>query len=431
MKVTGVILSAVLALQAGAASQAVLNVASSNAATRTFAAYTNNVLPIVSADESDWNDVNPSRIRDSLPANMPFQLVVGPDAADRRKAEAAVAAATNAIPASVLAYFRETTTLGPLLQRVLRRCRPGIVDENAYSSARAHPAVWRARDFDVKAITKYCGNLASNSIPMLVALNPLYEEFKPNPITRAEPFVDYPDPRGETTFETPFGIGIVLRATERKRKFRFVATGWPVQNRYVSFKWVPLSSSGAQAVSVGPIHRQRELSPAQGYGELTLNWDAIRGRQDIAVFARYGNGSWGPPSIVSFYVVPNELRAYDRSGRIARIEYRQADAVIPELYQNKPWSDSYVLDTFEQVTGFMRLRNNSRKEEPFTLTGERVAETHASGLAKIAKKVRYFTRPDDPMTMDYEVTDETVEYPLTAFVPRTRGEFPAARANRR
>ena len=215
---------------------------------------------------------------------------------------------------------------------------------------------------------------------------------------------------------------------EQRRKFRFVATGYPYRDRNVNFRWMVRQGS----VRIRPLQGLRDkYPPEKGYGELVVQHAGWVVRTDVLVFARYGEGPWGPPSVISFYALPNECRQYDREGRIESIDYRQDPAVIPALYQNKPWKDTFEMDSLGNVIGFQRTRRGQFREERFSGAGESVTETYASDLPKTTQKVRYFTRPDDPATLDYEITDETVTYKMRAFEPRNRGEFPPPKKSSR
>ena len=412
-----------------AVSAAMSNVVEPEAAWASHADYTNNVLRVAQVLPTEWSVTNPRRKVDRLPANMPFHLAVGPEPADRAAAEAALATVTTSMPTHIRSYFARYRLLAPLQQWLIRRAHPSVTNEETYVRAAAHPVAWTAKDFDLSRLAHLAANLTSNTVPVMAVLRPVYEEFTTSPIRRAEPLVDYPDPRPEETYATPFGVTVVLRAPERRRKFRFVASGYPFGGRNVTFKWVPLG------ISVGgfPCEDWRErpnVSPERGCGEIQLWWNG-GSRRDVLVFARYGEGPWGPPSVISFYALPNERRQYDREGRIESIDYLPDPAVLPSLYQNKPWKDAFVMDSLGNVIGFQRTRRGQFRDERFSWTGEFVTETYASDLPKAARKVRYFTRADDPTTLDYEITDETVEYKMGAFEPRNRGEFPPPKKSKR
>ena len=412
-------------------SAAMKNVVDVRGALSAFADYTNNVLRIESALPSEWDGSNPRRIVDRFPASHPYQLVVGPDPADREMAEFARKVIARSMPDHIRGYLCRHKLLAPLEQWLIRRSHPSVTNEATYLSAAAHPSVWTAKDFDLIKLEKLAASLTSNSVPMLATLQPIYEEFKAAPIRRAEPLVDYPDPRPEETYATPMGHSIVLRAMESRRKFRFRAVGYPFRNASVNFAWVPVNGHAwIGGFPCGDPSQRKNYQPNRGFAEVTLGWWSQR-RRDILVFARYGSGPYGPPSVISFFTVPNEQRRYDRDGRIESVEYKTDAFVIPQLYQNKPWKDSFVQDSLGNLIGFLRTRAGSFKEERFSDTGEFVCEVHAGDLPKTTKKVRYFTCSDDPTTLDYEVTDETAEHKLGSFVPRNRGEFPPTRPRRR
>ena len=417
------------ARSAGPVSAAMTNVVEASAAWSAFAGYTNNVLRVETAPADEWDGSNPQRKVDRFPANMPFQLVVGPDPADRAAAEAALETAVTSMPRHICDYFARHRLLAQVQQWMIRRTHPSVTNEESYLKATAHPPVWKARDFDLARLSRLSSQLTSNSVPMMAVLQPVYEGFRTSPIRRAAPLIDYPDPRPEETYATPFGISVVLRAVERRRKFRFVASGYPFGGRNVNFKWVPLG------VSVGGFpyaewSERASVSPERGCGEVQLWWGPGV-RRDVLVFARYGEGPWGPPSVISFYSPPNERRQYDRENRIESVEYVEDRPVIPQLYQNKSWKDIYQRDSLGNVIGFLRTRKGQFREERFSWLGEFVAETYATDLPRMTKRVRYFTRPEDPSSLDYEITDETVEYEMHAFEPRDRGEFPQSRRRRR
>ena len=413
-------------------SAAMTNVADAASAWAAYADYTNNVLRIETASSAEWDVSNPRHTIDRFPANMPFQLVVGTAYEDRQMAERALRTSVIRMPADIREYFTRHHLLAPLQQWLIRRSHPSVTNEESYLSFAAHPAVWQAKDFDLDRLGKLAASLTSNSVPVLAVLQPIYEGYKGSPIKFAEPFVDYPDPRTEETYATPFGISVVLRALENRRKFRFLATGYPFGGRNVSYKWISLSP---RSVSIGGYPAEdwdvrKRLVPERGYGEVVLGWGGAE-RRDVLVFARYGEGAYGPPSVISFYRVPNERRRYDRNGRIESVEYLADQTAIPWVYQNKPWKDLYLQDSLGNVIGFQRMRTGIFEKMPFAGPAEFVTETYPGDLPKTTKKVRYFTRPEDPTTLDFEVTGETVEHKMQSFEPRDRGEFPNAGTRRR
>jgi len=409
---------------AASGSQALSNLVDPTAAWTCFADYTNNALHVEAVDSTEWSDGR--RKIDRLPFDMPFQLVVGPSESDRQAAETALTAVTTSLSNPLYDYYKRHHLIAPLLQRMIRRHRPGVTSEDQYATATAQPNVWRAQDFDIAQLAESAKNLTSNDVPMMANLSPLYGEVKLSPIKRAEPLVDYPDPRPEETYATPFGIAIVLRAREAKRKFRFYASGWPLNDRNVNFKWVHRGG-----VWINHLMGQRDHYPLEkGYADIHLDWNGAV-RRDVLVFARYGTDPWGPPSVISFYRIPNERRQYDSLGSIQTMEYVPVKDAIPQLYQNKPWRDVFTRDSLGNIVGFLRTRKGEQKDMPFSVLGERILETHAGDIPKATAKVRYFTSTNDVMTLDYEVTKETVTYPQRPVVSRDRGELPATYPRRK
>ena len=401
------------------ASGAMTALVDSAAAEAAVCDYTNNVLRVVAVDPSEWSVGKNGRVTDLLPANMAFQLAVGPDAEDRRMAELAIATVTNSLPSGVREHYAGLHVIAPVVQTLLRRCRPGVATEADHLSPKAHPSVWRAQDFDLPRLEESAKLMTSNGYPLSVFLQPVYGEYAPNPIERAVPTLDYPDLRREATFETPFGAGIVLRAPENARKFRFRVRAWPVDGEAVTFRWVSVSASKANVAS---FLCTPAMTPADGYGEITFNWSSVRDRLDVAVFARYGDEPCGAPSIISFYRQPTERRTYGRGGAIETISYGKAKKLIPELVYEKFWTDEYAYDILGRPTGFTRKKEGSFLKEYFSADGEVVEETYASDAPKETRKVRYFADPSDPTRLLYEVEPEIRTRP-DGFNVRNRGEF--------
>lgn len=404
---------------APAVSPAVVTVSKSSSALAAAYDYTNNVLRVEVAEPQEWNDANPKRIQDLFPANAPFHLVVGSDPEDKRLAELAIETVATSMPAYVYTYFRDKKVLAPLTQRILRRCRPDVTNGQDYVSAVAHPTVWRAKDFDLRRIAACAAHLTRDDLPTIVFLQSVYEEYEASPIRRATPLVDYPDPREEVSFETPFGIGIVLRAPEFKRKFRFRATAWPARPD-TEFYWTPLQKGRA---GLAAYARNEELRPERGFCEVTVSWSSVASRADVAVFAAAPDGPPGPPSIISFYRAPNESRAYDGKGRIAKIRYDQAKVAMPLLYSDKLWTDEYEYDVLGNPIGFTRTKKGGFLQDRFSAEGEFVEETHSNDSPKITRRVRYFPAPEDPSRLLYELGSDTLTRPMKPLARRSRGEF--------
>lgn len=394
------LLAVLLCFSGPGPSKAVANVADAKSARALFDDYTNNILRVASIGTNEF-----------LTANMPFQLVSGPTEADRLAAETAIETVEISLPRHVRAFFERHHRMGPVTQMILHR------------ACKAPCAVWRATNFDLTSIANLSRSMTSNDVPLMPVVYPIFTEFKQSPITPAKPLVDYPDPRPELVYSLPFGTSFVLRAPELKRKFRFCAQGWPLNDKKVTFKWEVRSETGSRGYRIAPFTGRLDMRPERGYAEITLDWKGVSRRMDVFVFARYGEGPWGAPSVISFYTVPNEKRTYDKQGRIQKIEYAKSERVLPQLWQNKPWRDEFFRNGSGELVGFLRYRGTEPKGTLFSNEGEVVIESYANEAPMRSHAVRYFTLPDDPTTLDYEVLEDEIKHPPRDRITRDRGEF--------
>lgn len=404
------LLVSLAALGAQAISTARLNVSCEPAADAVFAAYTNGFVTIAATDEDDFSRTRKG-VTDVLPANLPLQLAVGPAPEDRLAAEAAVAAVTNNIPDDLRRLADRLRLTAPLVQRMLRRHHPGVTNEALYLTARAHPAVWRTNDFDIAALAAATKALTPYDIPLACMLTDVGESYRPAPLPTARPLVDYPDPLPERTYASPFGIGIVLRAPQRRRTFRFAARSWPITDPSVRFLWRVISPGGASGVKIAPFRGNNDLRPDRGFAEIQLDWPALRGRVDIAVFAQVKGGTYGPPSVISFCKVPNERRTYLKDGSLGAIDYTAPLTPPSPLFAAKNWIDSYTLDGKGRILGFTRKRKGDIFGTDFGHADETVQECHPDGMPFKTTHVRY-TLTDGVLT--WRETDETRTYKLGA-----------------
>ena len=381
----------------------------SNAANRVSTDYANNILRCTWAGDT-------TKAAATLPANATFQLAVaGPEDCIPNIRDA-IEETTAAIPTNLTPVIKHFHLLAPTLQWIVRSVKCKKPNRADYLWASTHPAAFSDLDFNINKLLDFARHLTAAQLPPAVVIRLDGEETTDRrPLLPTLPGVDYPGIHPELTFATPFGIGMVVRAPETPRVFRVRAAAFPASNAPVSYTWSVLSG-GAQIQSWN-----REKLTRDGYGRIILNVGNLcaKGRIDVAVFARWGEGPWGAPSIISFYASPYEIRTYKKNA-LESIRY------IPDPKSPPPfdissiclpaeWTDSYRYDEENRITGFSRLLPDGIKGEDFSILNERILESHPNGTPKAAKKIRYFTKDG---RLQYEDTEETTSYKLETFQPR-------------
>ena len=386
-----------------------LTVIDSNAASRVSADFANNILRCTWAGDT-------TKAAAALPANATFQLAVAGPEDCLPSIRDALEETTAAIPTNLTPVIRRFHLLGPTLQWIVRSVKCKKPNRADYLWASTHPAAFSDLDFNIPNLLDFARNLTAAQLPPAVVIRLDGEETADRqPLVPALPGVDYPGINPELTFATPFGIGMVVRAPESPRVFRLRAAAFPASNAPVSYTWSVLTG-GAQIQSWN-----REKQTKDGYGRIVLNVGALcaKGRVDVAVFARWGEGPWGAPSIISFYSSPYEVRTYKKN-TLESIRYlpnpkNPPPFDISRLCPPAEWTDTYRHDDMNQLTGFSRLLPDGITNDDFSSQNERILESHPNGTPKVARKIRYFTKDN---RLQYEETEAEVSYKLKTFQPR-------------
>lgn len=324
---------------------------------------------------------------DLFPANTPYTFaVVGATNAEHPFLDAAFAALAAFRP-DTRAELTRTGLLMPTLQMLFRASQRTLGSPRDYLRGVAHPAAFDAANLDTRRLVQMAHGLTTNDLPPIVVLSVLQE-------TQAVPDRDFFDAvRTERQFDSPLAIARVFRGAARTRTLDLHATCKRADARLhwvllqgdpqkVAFRPCPTNSS---LMSLTVTHHEPFDTPT-GNGKVLQT-----SRVDVGVIAETPAG-FSVPSLVSFYMLGNEHRAYTQEGRIASIDYtrRQGSYVDPLLSYSRNWKDTYRYDSHGKLTGWTRRRG--LEEEAFTAYGHKVMATDSLGRATKAHVVRYIPR---------------------------------------
>ena len=387
-----------------------INAVDTNAMERVLFAYTNNII------RSEWAGKDKSIGRE-LPANLGFQFAVVGDEDVTNRVNAILRATREAIQPQVREEIEKYNNLCPTLQWLVRSTRKGVSNSASYLNVNSREAVFEEADFNLSLLTNKASQLRLRDIPIVAAVRPI---FKVEPdhasILPAEPGVDYPDILPEQTFTTPYGIGIVLRAPEAERYFRFEVFNW---RRGAEYVW--RSSVG---VPINAFRYNPRMSKRDGFAEIKILADSQSRRIDVMVCYKYGE-TIGPPSYISFYYVPYIKRNYDKQKKVISIEYAHKPKKAPPydispIWAPRKWTDEYEYRS-NDIHGFTREFPMEslprRKAEGFSNRGEMVLEKDHYDDPKLVQKVRYYVEDGE---LKYEPCGESKR--VKGFKPRRRGE---------
>jgi hypothetical protein len=255
---------------------------------------------------------------DLYPANVPYVTICQGSSHMDQAFLRAYLSATAALPPATQKLILEKKLLAPTLQALLRRTYKAGKTEGDYFTGKVHPPVFDRDLIDEENMARLAHEMTPERIPPVVVIQTLREP-------TAEPGRHFFEP--ETIKDAKLGdslcsIARIFRSSEYIHEMHVSARGsMDVQGRALKFKWVLLQGdltririetdkSGAEAfVAVAWHPEMRSAGGMQSH------------RVDIGVFAHNG-AAWSAPAIVSFYMLPNEARFYDKTGRLEEICYQ-------------------------------------------------------------------------------------------------------------
>jgi hypothetical protein len=333
-----------------------------------------------------FSDYDP-QAGDLFPANAPYWFAVAGGSGSEQPFVEAAFAALAALRPEVRAELTRKGLLMPALQMLLRASQRTLGSPRDYLTGLAHPAAFLPASLDTDKLVAHAHNLTTNDLPPVVSLAVLRE-------SQAAPERDFFDAvKTERLYDTPFAIARVFRGAARTRTLEVAAH---CKRRDARIHWVVLHGDPAKvafspcptnpaAISVTVAHHPPYSTPVGGGKSIPTS------RVDIGVIAEAGS-VFSMPSIISFYMLGNELRVYRPDGRIASIDYTRGSGryVDPLLSYTRNWKDVYRYDAGGELTGWTRRRGLD--EEAFTAYGHKVVATDALGRATKAHVVRYVPR---------------------------------------
>lgn len=353
------------------------------------------VLPAV-------KDFGRPEIGDAFAAAPPFQCVTrGISWSDQPFLRAALAASAAFVRPTKQAAVRRHL-LAPTLQWLLRRTQKGVRTEDDYLSPSAHPTAFDAQRLDAAALVARAHALRPENIPPAVSLALVNSRLFP--IKFPVPGRDYPDTVSEVLFATPSAISIILRAPDGERTFLLRAQTFPENDPGATFAWRVVHGPAA-AVKISAPLGETVNTPASGFAQIVLDRRHLTNRVDVACFAKTHGTSFGAPSIISFYPIPQEKRTYRPDGKIAAIDYTNPGGLYsdPVISLPRHWTDTYLYAPDGAPRGFARSYNG-KVAATFLNADERIVEQNPDGSPRKLVRVKYMPRGTGNALQPVELT---------------------------
>ena len=347
-------------------------------------------------------DFGKKDIGDVFPGVAPFQFItVGSSWTDQGPLRAALAASAS-FRRPVKDEIVRRCLVGPTMQWLMRRTRKGIETEEDYLSPTAHPVAFDGSSLDTERLVETAHALRPDQIPPVASLSLINS--RKHPIHYPAPVRDYPDAIAEVLYSTSSAICLVLRAVEGERTFMFHARADGADTPS-TFTWRVVHGD-ASAVKIVETGEADDATPERGFAKILIDRRNLTTRIDVACFAKSETSSYGAPSIISFFPIPQETRTYRPDGQIASIDYANEKKVYSDPIVSLPrkWKDVYSYDDNGKPLGWTRI-SDGKEVASFTPSGHRIVDRRADGTPSKIVRVKYIPRATndkmEPLTLSY------------------------------
>lgn len=272
---------------------------------------------------------------DLLPLNTPCLLISQGSSFTDQPFLQALLSATAAFPPDTQKTLLDKHLLCPTLQSIFRQSNTMVEAPEDYFTGKAHPVVFDGARIDEAKMVRLAHEMSPEKIPP-VPLIKIIEE------TMIEPGKNYFETAGVYPWklsDSPVSIARILRGNEAGHGMLISL------EQTISLGKGPLQLR-ASVLQGDPRFVSVESSKGKAVMRLRVRWQppginstGIRShRIDIGIFADNG-GVISAPSIISFYMLPNEIHFYDKQGRVTEIHYQthNPDFGLPVSDMDRRW----------------------------------------------------------------------------------------------
>lgn len=272
---------------------------------------------------------------DLFPANTPCCLISQGSSGSDQPFLRAVLAAIAALPRETQRVLIQKRLLMPTVQAVLRQCSRAVTSPEQYFTAAAHPVVFDASMIDEEKMVRMAQAMTPDLIPPLVQMEVVQET---EPVAGSQ-FFEAPGMPSHRLADARVFISRVFRgALDSHGMVLNLGQSSDLMGRPLQVRM--------QILQGDPGLVRIERTGQGPYARLRLRWhppmtgpSGIRShRVDVGVFVTNGV-TVSAPGIISFYMLPNERRFYNRQGRLSEIAYLAAnpDTGLPADDRDTRW----------------------------------------------------------------------------------------------
>lgn len=247
----------------------------------------------------------------------------------------AVLATIAAFPPETQKLLIEKRVLMPTVQAIFRQSNKQVKSEADIVSGAANPVVFDAAQLDEEKMVRAAHDMRPPMVPPVVQIEVTEEDAAES----GKDWFEAEPSRPWKLADTPVSVARIMRSNRAEHTLTVSARksadlmGRPVQLRWQLLQgdpaWVRVEALGNEPAARLHVRWQPPVKTATGI---------LSHRVDIGVFASNGI-STSAPAILSFYMLPNEMRFYDEKGRVSEIHYQTHNphAGLPATAQDARW----------------------------------------------------------------------------------------------
>lgn len=336
---------------------------------------------------------------DLFPANSPCILISqGSSHSDMPFVKALLATAAAFRP-EIQRQLIQQRILAPTLQAILRQHTTLVVEPDDYYSGKAHPPVFDASTLDELKMVTAAQIMTRLSIPPLAFLQVVSEQPKPD----SGDWFELPEIKTNALSTTPAFISRLYRSTSPVHEIRLSGSkSVDTEKRPLIYEW-RLLQGDPKRVEIIPSDSGEEATVRVRWHPPMHAPSGIRShRVEIALFVR-SPLAISAPAILSFYMLPNEMRFFDAQGRLSEVFYQAGN---PEIGLPVDLSD-------ERWLAFVEAAISDTPSVPSKIFNSGLTDKDKTALATLWKSLQ---KPK--LTLDQLTAD-----------PSRQGELDTARKN--
>ena len=323
-------------------------------------------------------------------------------------------AALNAMDPVAKAKMKANGLIMPTLQMLWRRTRSWVHTDADYLTGLAHPTSFSyvTDGFFANGLggahynqegaryAEMASAIRADNIPPMVQLSVIQDGFA---ATNGQDYFEFSS-YGEKLPDSPVSISRLFRGRQHTQSITVSAEGsYDINNRPLTYQWVVLRGDPS-LVHITPLNNNQsrvqidfDYNPTRPYTNLTAlgtlwceGGGAFMVNSSMAMVGAFvNNGAYfSAPGYITSYSMPDEVRAYDTTGRLMKITYTANRGLCDIEQITKGWSsDTFRYDSDGALQGWTRSKSGVLTD--FTKEGYLVVTKDAGRAPLTVSQVTY------------------------------------------